>query len=414
MKVPMPLLPQKAYELPPTAGLPLTLRDLYARPAVSLAQGLHNWLGIPFPMATCSGTAALIVALTALRQRSPKRHKVVVPAYTCPLVALARHFAPGTDIVVCDLLPHSMDLDPEQLAALCDEQTLAVIVTHLGGRVADVGRASVIAKHCGAAVIEDAAQALGARQGGKSVGLAGDIGFFSLAAGKGLTMYEGGVLFSRDPELHALLARTAEILLPGDFLWNTRRTAELLGYALLYSPRGLSLAYGRPLRKALDRGDEIEAVGDFFKLSDIPLHTPDSYRLRVAANALRRLPDFLEQGTLRAQRRIAALRGIDGVLVLDDAPGDAGVWPFMMVLMRCREQRDAVLARLWRRGLGVGKLFVHALVDYPFLASTLASLPAISCPRARGLADRMLTITNTHWLDDAAFDSIVEELRACA
>ena len=43
---------------------------------------------------------------------------------------------------------------------------------------------------CGAMVIEDAAQALGASFGGRSVGLHGDIGFFSLAVGKGLTTYE--------------------------------------------------------------------------------------------------------------------------------------------------------------------------------------------------------------------------------
>lgn len=73
-----------------------------------------------------------------------------------------------------------------------------------------------VAHDCGAAVIEDAAQGLGAFFGGRSVGLSGDIGFFSLAVGKGLTTYEGGVLFSRDPDLHAELQGTASrVLRPG-------------------------------------------------------------------------------------------------------------------------------------------------------------------------------------------------------
>lgn len=405
---------RRTRELPPTAGLPLVFTDLYKKPLLSLAHGLQSWLDIPLPLFTCSGTAALIVALTALRRRFPHRSRIIIPAYTCPLVPLAKYFAPESEILTCDLLPGSIDMDPEQLAHLCDERTLAVVVTHLGGRVADAARAVAIAHEQGARVIEDGAQALGARQNGKSVGLAGDIGFFSLAAGKGLTTYEGGVLFSREPEMHALLARTAEELLPPHVRWNARRIVELLGYALLYNPSGLRLAYGRPLRKALEKNDEIKAVGDYFTPTDIPLHRPDSWRLRVAANALARLPDFLEQGEQRAKRRTAALAK-GNVRVLGDGPGQAGTWPFLMVLMSGKEQRDAVLARLWRRGLGVSKLFVHALADYPFLAPLLShragTLP--DNPQARNLADRMLTITNTPWLDDATFQFLVGEIYSC-
>lgn len=408
----MPLPIKKTRELPPTAGLPLTFNDLYATPPSSLALGLQGWLDIPPPILTCSGTAALIVALTTLRRRFPTRRRVIIPAYTCPLVPLAKHFVPETEILTCDPLPGSIDMDPELLVGLCDERTLAVVVTHLGGRVADAARAVAIAHTHGAMVIEDAAQAMGARHNGESVGLAGDIGFFSLAAGKGLTTYEGGVLFSKEPELHALLARTAEELLPAHVWWNARRIAELFGYVLLYNPSGLRLAYGRPLRKALEKRDEIQAVGDYFAFADILLHRPDSYRLRVAANALVRLPDFLEQGTLRAKQRMAAL-SLGNVRILDDAPGQAGTWPFLMVLMPGKKERDEALARLWRGGLGVSKLFVHALADYPFLAPFLSREANPGCPQARNLADRMLTVTNTPWLDDATFQGIVKEIHSC-
>lgn len=409
----MPLPSKKTRELPPTAGLPLTFGDLWATPPLSLVHGLQDWLGIPLPIFTCSGTAALVVALTTLRRRFPARRRVIIPAYTCPLVPLVKHFVPETEILTCDLLPGSIDMDPEQLARLCDEGTLAMVVTHLGGRVADAAHAVAIARTHGAMVIEDAAQAMGARHNGESVGLTGDIGFFSLAAGKGLTTYEGGVLFSKEPELHALLARTAEELLPAHVWWNARRIAELFGYALLYNPSGLRLAYGRSLRKALEEKDEIQAVGDYFTPAGIPLHRPDSYRLRVAANALARLPDFLEQGTLRAKQRMAELSRKDTVRVLDDAPGQAGTWPFLMVLMPGKKERDEALARLWRGGCGVSKLFVHALADYPFLAPFLSREANPGCPQARNLADRMLTVTNTPWLDDATFQGIVKEIHSC-
>jgi hypothetical protein len=59
----------------------------------------------------------------------------------------------------------------------------------------------------------------------------------------------------------------------------------------------------------------------------------------------------------------------------------------------------------------VSKLFVHALPDYDFLAPILSEHGAADCPKARDLADRMLTVSNTHWLDETTFALIVETLR---
>ena len=146
-----------------------------------------------------------------------------------------------------------------------------------------------------------------------------------------------------------------------------------------YNPALLPLAYGRPLRRELDRGDEIAAVGDAFTLDDIPLHRMDALRLRVAANALERLPAFLEAGRDRAVRRAGMLERA-GAEVLRDDPGGEGVWPFFMVLMPDRDRRDRALGALWRSGLGVSKLFVRALPDYPYLAGAVEGGP---CPAAR-------------------------------
>ncbi|HDS1251470.1 TPA: DegT/DnrJ/EryC1/StrS family aminotransferase, partial [Pluralibacter gergoviae] len=251
-------------ELPPTDGLPLRAGDLFGADA-DLAATLARLLAIPRPLLTCSGTAALVVALRVLKQRSPSRSRAIVGGWSCPLVPLAAALCPGVEFVLCDLAENSLDLCPTMLARLCDEAPpLAIIVTHLAGRVSDTAPALACARRCGAAVIEDAAQALGARVGDESVGLRGDIGFFSLAFGKGLTSGEGGVLFSRDPDLRADLQREALAALPVRRGWELRRSAALLGYAALYNPVGLRAAYGLPLRRALRRGDVIAAVGDDF------------------------------------------------------------------------------------------------------------------------------------------------------
>ncbi|HEU4709559.1 MAG TPA: DegT/DnrJ/EryC1/StrS family aminotransferase [Methylophilaceae bacterium] len=392
--------------MPPTAGLPLRLHDLLPS-GRDFGQELAAFLDVPSVQLTCSGTAAQIIALTAF-QRLSGRRKVILPAYTCPLVALAV-FRCGLTPVLCDLAPDHFDLDHTRLAELCDAETLAIIATHLGGRVANLAPVLEIAARHGAHVIEDAAQSLGARWQGKSVGLVGDAGFYSLAVGKGLTTFEGGVLVAREAAILQRLQSTAAEITPFNWVWELRRSLELLGYALLYRPACLPLAYGLPLRRALKRGQLIEAVGDDFS-DDIPLHALGRWRQGIGARALARLPDFLTALNAQAARRLSRLEGIAGVRVMQDAAGGEGTWPFFMVLMPSAEARDAVLTRLWLSGLGVSRLYIHALPDYPYLADRL---PQADISNARNFASRMLTISNSPWLDDDGFATICTVLDSC-
>jgi len=394
------MLPRRRHELPPTAGLPLRLADL--RPgAPTLADDVAALLGTPPLQLACSGTASLLIALTALRELQPQRRRVVVPAFTCPLVAIAVQQA-GLELELCDLRHGHYDMDPAALRAACNERTLAIVPTHLAGRVADVDDALAVARRVGAYVIEDAAQALGARRNGVSVGLAGDVGFFSLAAGKGLSIYEGGLLLARDPSLRERFARTAARLVPRSFGMEWKRRIELLGYTALYQPWGLRLAYGNPLRRALRRGDPVAAVGDDFPLT-IPLHRVGRWRQAVGAHAAARLPAFLDQLSAQAQRRLPRLRRIDGVELLDDPAGAHGIWPFLLLLLPDQKRRDAALDQLWSSGYGVSRLFIHALPDYAYLAGIV---PAQKVPHARDFAARSLTIGNSPWMTDADFEAV--------
>ncbi|MDR2668408.1 MAG: DegT/DnrJ/EryC1/StrS family aminotransferase [Desulfovibrio sp.] len=398
-------------ELPPTDGLPLQAGDFFRKPPKPLDAGLAEMFGLPEVTLTCSGTAALVVILHTLRALRPRRDEVVVPAYTCPLVPLAVALVPGLHPVACDTAPLSFDFDPEMLPRLCSDRTLAVIPAHLGGLVADTAPVSAAALRCGAALVEDAAQAVGARVAGQSVGSAGDAAFFSLAAGKGLTTYEGGGLFSADPKLAALLRQTAQRLLRPHALWTLRRNIELAAYAFFYRPDRLRFVYGIPLRRALAQGREDKAAGDSFTADDIPLHSLDALRARTAANALPRLPAHLEAGRRRAAARLDALLSLPGVFVFRDRPGTEGTRPFFMLLMPGAEQRAEALKRLWGAGLGVSRLFVRALPDYASTASLFDGSPP--CPHARDLAERMLTVSNSAALDEESFRHITETLRAC-
>lgn len=394
--------------VPPTAGLPLQLTDLLPWPAAHFAQQLAQWLQLDEVQLECSGTSALMVALRALKTLKPGRVEVIAPAYTCPLVALAIAQC-GLQLRLCDLRADALDMDPARLQQLCSDKTLAVLPTHLCGRVADVDTALRCARAVGAYVIEDAAQALGACVDGASVGLKGDIGFFSLAVGKGLSTFEGGVLVAREREIRSAMGAVGTCT-RWSLWWELRRSVELLGYAALYRPSGLRLAYGKPLEAALARGDWVEAAGDDFD-DAIAQHKLGLWRQSVGARALRRLNAFQQQNAAQAQARVAQLKACGLELVQDAAPHAQGVWPVILLRLPSQQIRDAVLQAHWGDGSGLSLPFVHVLPDYGRYDHVLTAARHDDVTQARDWAQRLLAISNSPWLDDARFARLLATLQ---
>ena len=395
-----------ARELPPTAGLPLAWRDFAPRrPVAPLEEGLARFLGVAAVQVECSGTASLVIALQTLKRVSARR-SVVIPAYTCPLVALAVARA-GLRVRLCDTAPDGFDLDPDALRAVCDEDTLCIVPTHLGGAVADLEPVLDAASRHGATVVEDAAQALGATWRGRPVGTIGDIGFYSLARGKGLTLFEGGVLVAREPSLRAELARTSREMIPTRWATESCRLLQLAGYALTYHPGLLRLVYGLPLRYWLARGDPARAVGDVSQA--IPLHRVSDVRKRIGASALPRLERWLRSAAERGFRRARRVSQIEGLDVVRGAPDGEATWPFLMVLFRSAAACERALGALWRSGLGVTRLFVFDLTGYDFLRPVV---PRAAAPNARSFAARCLTVSNSPWVSDDDFERVLEILGA--
>jgi dTDP-4-amino-4,6-dideoxygalactose transaminase len=136
----------------------------------------------------------------------------------------------GLTPVLCDIETNSLNFEIQQLQQLTNANTLAIVVTHFAGLVYDFSLVQEIARHYQTFIIEDAAQSMGAKTHYQSVGLIGDIAFFSLAFGKGLTSAEGGVLFSRDLEINQQLYESS-LTLPLLKQWELKRCLELMAYS---------------------------------------------------------------------------------------------------------------------------------------------------------------------------------------
>lgn len=165
------------------------------------------YCGVGHAVATANGTVALAVALAALGVGPGD--EVVVPALSFVASALAPAHV-GAVPVFADVDPHDYLAGPSAVAAAVTPRTAAIMPVHLHGLPADMAELRAVAVRHGLAVVEDAAQAHGARYRGAPVGGLGDVGVFSLNASKNLpTCGEGGLITTDRADLarQALLLR---------------------------------------------------------------------------------------------------------------------------------------------------------------------------------------------------------------
>jgi dTDP-4-amino-4,6-dideoxygalactose transaminase len=168
-----------------------------------LEEQLANRLGVERVIGVGSGTDALILALE-ISGISPG-DEVITVSHSFFATATAIVLAGATPVFV-DVHPDTLTMDPDALAAAITPRTRAVMPVHLTGAPCDMARISAICQENGLQLIEDCAQALGARVGDRAVGAFG-VGAFSLHPLKILSACgDGGFISLRDPsEVERLL-----------------------------------------------------------------------------------------------------------------------------------------------------------------------------------------------------------------
>ena len=154
------------------------------------------WAGTAHAVALANGTLALDVALKALGI-GPGDEVVVTPRTFLASVSCVVNA--GATPVFADVDPDSGNLTAGTIAAVLTPRTRAVIVVHLAGWPADMDPIMALAARHGLKVIEDCAQAHGARYRGRSVGSIGHVGAWSFCQDKIMTTGgEGGMVTTND------------------------------------------------------------------------------------------------------------------------------------------------------------------------------------------------------------------------
>jgi dTDP-4-amino-4,6-dideoxygalactose transaminase len=142
---------------------------------------------------TDSGTSALAIALGVVVAARPDRPQVALPAWGCYDLATAADLA-NIGVVLYDLDPASLGPDWASLNRALATGVAGVVVVHAYGLPVNLAEVTRLASAAGALVIEDAAQAIGARLGDRLAGALGSLGVLSFGRGKGWTGGGGGAL----------------------------------------------------------------------------------------------------------------------------------------------------------------------------------------------------------------------------
>jgi dTDP-4-amino-4,6-dideoxygalactose transaminase len=165
---------------------------------LGLQKEFADYIGAKHALVVNSGTAALHAAVVAAG--IGPGDEVITPAYSFWATSQAVLAHNGVPVFV-DIDKDSMNIDPKKIEEKITKKTKALLPVHVHGLCADMDAINKIAKKHNLKVIEDAAQAAGAKYKGKSAGVLGDVAGFSLNGSKNLPAGEGGIVTANDDEI---------------------------------------------------------------------------------------------------------------------------------------------------------------------------------------------------------------------
>jgi len=166
-----------------------------------------KYCGVQYGVGVNSGTDALHLSLMALDIEAGD--EVIVPTHTFIATALCVSFCRAKPVFV-DIEPDTYNIDPEAFRAAITKKTKAVIPVHIYGQPANMDEIIVIARKHGIKIVEDAAQAHGARYRAKRTGSLGDVACFSFYPTKSLgACGDAGMIVTNNKDIYekALMLR---------------------------------------------------------------------------------------------------------------------------------------------------------------------------------------------------------------
>jgi len=315
-----------------------------------------------------SGTSALALALLTARQLRPEltAPEVIVPGYCCPNLVAAAVYA-GVRVIVADIAENDAGYDLLALEDCINERTLAVIAVNFLG-IQERLREIEARLNPGIFLIEDNAQWF--PDPSETDELQGDFVVFSFGRGKPVSLLGGGLLLFKPgyraavptPDIATLEAKALRKIKHSLYNWLLRPQL----YQWLN--RNPLIKLGQTQYQSLTHVQKMAP----YQAQLLPANV-DAYRARARAN------ESAYDGFLRVHNQLHPL----------ESPRRRRLLRYPLLLNSQRE-RDDLLTRLNRSGLGATPMYQRPLLHIPGVDG-LAQAPR-PCPNARSFADRLLTL----------------------
>lgn len=308
-----------------------------------LESAFSDLVGTRHALAMSSGTTALVAAIEAL-ELDPGDEVLTSPfTFAATLNAILESGATATFADVGD----DFNLDPTDVAASITERTRVLMPVHLYGLGADMRALTTTASQHGLAIVEDAAQAIGATVGGRAIGSFGIAGCFSLYATKNVTTGEGGVI-TTDNDAFAARVR-------------------------LLRNQGSSVRY------------QYDIPGHNYRMTDV--------HAAIGIPQMKRLSTTTDRRRENARTLAAACAGLRGVVVPGELPGRDHVWHqfTLRITPEAKLTRDDLAGALAARGIATGIYYPRVVFDYDCYRNH-PRVKARPTPRAQAMASEALSL----------------------
>jgi dTDP-4-amino-4,6-dideoxygalactose transaminase len=323
------------------------------------------WLGVSAVIGCGNGTDAIALALRGLGIGSGCT--VVTVSHTAVATVAAIEMAGATPLLI-DIDPVHYTMDPLALRRVLEEPPpglppiRAVVPVHLYGQPADLDQIIPLSRAHGAAVIEDCAQAHGARWQGQRVGTFGDAATFSFYPTKNLgALGDGGAVATGDPFL------AKRILALRQYGWHTHYVSDEVGVN--------------------SRLDEVQAAILRVKLTHLDRQNDRRRAIAAAYQAA------LAGGPLQAPRQ-----------------RDGAAHVYHLFVTRSGD-RDRLQARLKASGVGTGIHYPVPVHHQPAYDGRIALDPA-GCPETESVARQILSLPIYPELVDSEVDTVCAALKS--
>jgi dTDP-4-amino-4,6-dideoxygalactose transaminase len=361
------------------------------------------------PHALCIAKARVGIFVT-IRALIEPGQKVVLSPYTISDVINMVICAGGVP-VFADLDPDTCNVSASELESLIDDDTGAVLITHLHGLACDMERIPAVCRERAVPLVEDAAQAFGARASGRALGTFGDAGIYSFGMYKNVNSFFGGMVVGNDGELMARLRSEVDAFPPQEIPYYLSKVREALTTDLATIP-----AVFKALTYRIFRYGFLHDVGLLnSQLSvdtnpELKRELPESYlrrltpmQARIVASQLGAVDDAIRARIAYAQRYHDGLSGVEGIGLPPMRTDFSHTYTYFPIQV---EDRQAVLKHMMRERCDVAAQHLRNCADLECFAEY-----ARDCPNARRTADAVVLLPTYPRYSDADVGRNIRVLR---